>query len=65
MNFEVYTPEGSTTYTGNARYDIEHPGAGLLLAWTHDGDKIVYGQGGWYRVEERPAPKSDGASSDG
>ena len=41
MKFEVYTPEGSTTYTGNARYDIEHPGAGPFLAWAHDGDTCV------------------------
>ena len=55
MNFEVHTPTGSQAYTNNARYDIEHPGGGLLTVWTEDGSKIVYGPGGWHRVEEQPA----------
>lgn len=59
MNFEVFTPEGSRAYTGNARYDVEHPGGGLLAAWTHAGDKIIYGAGGWYRVEERSSSDAE------
>ena len=55
MDFEVYTPSGSQAYTGQARYDIEHPGGGLLTVWTHDGRKIVYGPAGWYRLEETPS----------
>ena len=63
MDFEVYTPSGSQAYTGNARYDIEHPGGGLLTVWTDAGGKIVYGPAGWYRLEERlstasPEPKT-------
>jgi hypothetical protein len=27
MDVELYTPSGSQAYTGNARYDIEHPTA--------------------------------------
>jgi len=59
MNFEVYTPDGSHAYRGNARYDVEHPGAGLLAAWTHAGEKVIYGPGGWYRIEERSATEAD------
>ena len=55
MTFEVHTPEGSHAYSDDARYDVEHPGAGLLAVWTHDGRKIIYSPGGWHRVEEHPA----------
>ena len=52
MTFDVYTPFGTQHYTGDARYDVEHPGGGLLTVWTHDGDKITYGPVGWNRVVE-------------
>ncbi|MFL6128888.1 MAG: hypothetical protein ACJ73E_07465 [Mycobacteriales bacterium] len=54
MNFQVHTPTGCQDYTGAARYDVEHPGGGLLTVWTGDGRKIVYGPAGWHRLEEQP-----------
>jgi hypothetical protein len=64
MTFDVHTPSGCQRYTGNARYDVEHPGGGLLTVWTHDGDKIVYGPAGWYNVTEARADRYDGRPTD-
>jgi hypothetical protein len=64
MTFDVYTPFGTQHYAGNARYDVEHPGGGLLTVWTHDGDKITYGPMGWIRVAEWQS-EHQGGSVDG
>ena len=58
MNFEVHTPSGCHEYRGSSRYDVEHPGGGLLTVWTPDDRKIVYGPNGWHRIEERAADQS-------
>jgi hypothetical protein len=52
MDFQVHTPSGTDDYTGDARYDVEHPGGGLLTVWSGNGRKVVYGPAGWHRVEE-------------
>ena len=53
MSFQVHTPSGTDDYPDRARYDIEHPGDGLLTVWDGAGRKVVYGPAGWLRLEER------------